>query len=85
MSHQASIPPLARRYFRADTRNGNVREHPLVSEVFVEDIGWRRVPGRKRVSLNWLRSQRARGVTHVTLDYLDRRADFSISELVRSY
>lgn len=76
MSHQATVPVNAARYF------GGAADHPIVAEEFRPGRGWVTAPSRHHVSGAWILKLRRAGVTHVVLSSGGRRADFTIAELV---
>lgn len=80
--HQSIVPAVALAYFGPAAAYGD--RHPLVEQVFIPAVGWRRFPLRKRVSGAEVRRLRAVGVTAVALRSGGRLADFSIRELSRS-
>lgn len=77
MTHQATVPPAAARYF------GREAEHPIVEQEFRPGRGWVTTGYRKRVSGAWIRKRRAAGVAHVALRSGARLADFRVEELLR--
>lgn len=85
---QSQIPPIAWRYFHAHplikASLAPAHPHPLVSAVFSASTGWKRYPGRKRVTASWLRKLAREGYTDVTLSSLGVSADFRIAELLRT-
>jgi hypothetical protein len=85
--HQGQIPPVAIEYFTlvgVDVTSF-YGAHPLITQVFIPEKGWRRHGFNKRVSQHWLRKLRAEGVTHVTLSVGGYNPDFSVAELLRSW
>lgn len=82
---QAQVPTVAKDYFGSwgiDTSDH--RYHPVITQVYREDVGWRSYPIRKRVSRSWIRRHLVpEGVTRVQLSAGDRHPDFSVKELLR--
>lgn len=89
--HQSAVPRLIEDYFRrwvpGYAETVDTRSHPLIVQTFVPGVGWRNYPGRKRVSLSWLRKLRQEeGVTVVAVrsDLAPSRvADFAINDVIR--
>jgi hypothetical protein len=88
-SHQAQVPPAARRYFKTiSVPTDSYKDHPVITAEFPRRrqdgaVGWARQTYRKRISASWARKLRADGVTHVELAAGGHTADFRIEELVR--
>jgi hypothetical protein len=72
-SHQSSTSPTVAAYFGGD-------HHPTIAQTFHPDRGWRRSPGRKRISRSWARQLRREGVTGLQRTDGVRHADFRTQE-----
>lgn len=77
---QAKVPSRVAEYFgpESTTREG----HPIITQVFTAEKGWKRTGFNKKVSRSWLDKLRAEGVTSVSLTSNGRTADFTVRELL---
>jgi hypothetical protein len=85
VSHQAQVPILVAAYFGGHYDGGFAyTRHPIITQEFHPGRGWVTTNYRKRVSVAWLRKLKAQGVTGVALTCDGRRADFTITEILRA-
>lgn len=81
-SHQSQVPSLVQKYIDGVAVDSTFGIHPIVSQIFIPDRGWKRYPIRKRVSRSWARKAKLEGVTDVQLSWGRHLADFRIKELM---
>jgi hypothetical protein len=81
-------PRRVQEYFDARGWSNEPRSHAEVAQVYRRGTGWKILPGRTKISHDWLLKAKADGITSITLRvrYTERRtvtADFSVKELSR--
>jgi hypothetical protein len=85
----ASVEPRrVQEHFDARGWPGEARSHAEVAQVFRRGEGWKILPGRTKISHDWLLKAQADDITSIALRvrYADRRtvtADFSVKELLK--
>lgn len=79
MSHSIAPIPVVETYFSQPGAT------PVIEQEFYPGVGWVTQRYQKRVSKAWLLKLRRAGVTSVALRLNGRLADFTVTELLRSY
>jgi hypothetical protein len=89
-THRARVPAMIADYFR-DYFPAEAT-HPIITQAFHPDRGWKYYPINKRVSVSWLRKMRAEGYTAIavsdgresgTARNVRRVVDFRIDSVLR--
>ena len=89
MSNSMKTPPAAAAYFgqhpllAAGPTLGHREAHPVIVAAYTPQKGWKRYGYNKRISGAWARKMRSEGITAVTLQVGEVRADFQVKELTR--
>lgn len=86
-SYQSQVPQLVAEFFRPAMQLhlscGGSIEHPFITATFAPRGGWKRYPGRKRISASWARRLKAQGYTCIELSAYGHRADFKLGDIIR--